>query len=422
MRMRKKIALVVVALLITAPLHAQGKRFWVLNPAGEMVEYDPGTFAVKQKVKLPPEAAKSAAAVSVNRNGQILFAPAISLPLSESDAASPHRVWIWNGRAAAFVDQSVKQQSEERGSNQAVSESLAVPYLSADGNHLFWFGHESRRLEREGVDLSTTNNFELWQTDLEGKTREDLISAKLPECRCTTGSCEETCPSFVVWAPEGGILNFLLVTQFVTGQSTPAYKATVRYQADGGKWSPNALPDPLQRVLDASVNGSLIVEAIPDTGCCGWSNQSNDQTLLVSEGKARTVFDEQAAYKNADYDVSFYTANARLSPDASRVAVTIAATAQSNKPIQLSQQGDANPEEAQRIRKSLLDLPGIETKTLDDTPRRINFLPHAVLVGWINDKELLIIENRLLVAYNPGTGARRKSPVRVEDASRVFLP
>lgn len=420
--MRNKLLLIVVLVVAVAPLFGQSKHLWVLQPTGEMVEYDPGTFAVKQRVKLPPEAAKSASAISVNRFGQILFAPAISLPLSESDVSNPHKVWVWKGRAAALVDQPVQHESEDRGSNQAVSESMAVPYLSADGNHLFWFMHESRRLEREGIDLSTNNSFQLWQTDLEGKVREDLTSAKLPECRCTTGSCEETCPSFVVWAPEGGVRSFLLVTQFVAGESTPAYKATTRYQLEGGKWMPNALPDPLRRVLDASANGTVVVEAIPDTGCCGWSNQSNDQTLLVAEGKTRTVFDEQATYKNADYDVSFYTANARLCPDGSRIAVTIAATAQSNKPIQLSQQGDANPEEAQRIRKALLDLPGVETKTVDDTPHRVSFLPHAVLVGWISDRELLIIENHLLAAYNPSTGTRRKSTVRVEDATHVFLP
>ena len=55
------------------------------------------------------------------------------------------------------------------------------------------------------------------------------------------------------------------------------------------------------------------------------------------------------------------------------------------------------------------------------TPRRVAFLPHATLVGWISEKEILIVEDHLLVAYNVATGARRKSSVRVEDAGRVFL-
>jgi len=420
-RMSKNIRHLVALLLVVTPLYAQSKRLWVLQSAGEMVEYDPATFIPKQRTKLPDEAAKSPASLSVNRQGQILFAPTIPLPLSDADTASPRKVWFWNGHASLSIDQNLEHKEEERGSNQAVTELIPVPYLSADGTHLLWFANEARRLEREGLDLSTTNSFQAWQTDLESKAREEITSSKLPDCRCPTGSCEESCPSFAVWAPDGGVENFFLTTQFIAGQTTTSYKASTRYQQQGGKWTPIAFPDPLQRVLDASPGGSVIVEAIPDTGCCGWSNQSNDQTLIVTDSKTRIVFDEQATYKNADYDVSFYTANARLSPDASSIAMTIVATAPSNKPIQLSEQGQANPEESQSIRKALLDLPAVEIKTIDDAPRRLAFLPHAALIGWLNDKELLIVENHLLVAYNVATGARRKSPIRVEDTAHVFL-
>jgi len=58
---------------------------------------------------------------------------------------------------------------------------------------------------------------------------------------------------------------------------------------------------------------------------------------------------------------------------------------------------------------------------VEDTPRRLAFVPHATLVGWISEKELLIIEDHALAAYNVETGARRKSTVRVEDAAQVFL-
>ncbi len=37
------------------------------------------------------------------------------------------------------------------------------------------------------------------------------------------------------------------------------------------------------------------------------------------------------------------------------------------------------------------------------------------------DKEILIVEGHLLVAYNVATGTRRKSNIRVEDAALVFL-
>jgi hypothetical protein len=58
---------------------------------------------------------------------------------------------------------------------------------------------------------------------------------------------------------------------------------------------------------------------------------------------------------------------------------------------------------------------------MDETPRRVAYVPHATLVGWMNEKEILIVEDHVLVVYTLGTGARRKSGVRVEDSGRVFL-
>jgi hypothetical protein len=192
------------------------------------------------------------------------------------------------------------------------------------------------------------------------------------------------------------------------------------YQESADKWTERPIDPPLRRVLDAA-SGDAILEAIPDTGCCGWENQSDDQTLLHLHGKKLTVFDELAAYNNPDYDVSFYTENGKLSPSLASVAFTIVATAQTNTPIQLAEQGQANPEESQRIRKALLDLPAVEVKSVDDSPRRIAFIPHATLVGWISEKEILIVEGRMLIAYNVVSGARRKSNIRVDDAEHVFL-
>jgi hypothetical protein len=417
----RKILFVVAGVLLTTPLLAQAKRLWVLRAPGEMVEYDPATFAVKQTVKVPAAAVQSPGAISVNRLGQILYAPAVSLPLAEEDAASPHKVWIWDGHNATTLDQGVNREASTTGSNQAIAEAASVANLSADGAHLFWFANQARRLQREEVDLSTITTWQAWRTDLHGAAREDIAASKFPDCRCPTGSCEESCPYAVFWIPETGVEKFFLMTQFVAGQTAPVYKASSRYQAEAGTWTSNPLAEPLQRVLDDASDGNTIVEAIPDTGCCGWSNQSDDQTLVVSHGKKITVFDELATYKNADYDVSFYTSNVRLSPQLGSIAMTIVSTAEANKPIQLAEQGQANPEESQRIRKALIELPAIEVKSVEDVPRRIAFVPHAVLVGWIGEKEILIVEDHVLAAYNVETGARRKSSVRVEDAAHVFL-
>jgi hypothetical protein len=419
--MRKILQVLISFILMALPLVAQAKRLWVLRSTGEMVEYDPATFAAKQTVKLPAEAGRVPASVDVNHLGQILFAPTVSLPLSEGDVAAPHKIWIWNGQAAAGIDIGITRKQEAIGSNQAVTDVVPAAYLSADGAYLYWFANEARRLQREDVDLSIRITWKAWRTDLGGGGREELTSTKFPDCTCTTGSCEESCPVGVVWVPDDGVGKFFWLTQFVAGQTSAIYKASTKYDEDGGKCTAKNLADPLQRVLDASSAGDSIVEAIPDTGCCGWSNQSNDQTFVVTNGNKIAVFDEQATYKNQDYDVSFLTSNAYLSPDASRIAMTVTATAQPNKPIQLAEQGQANPEESQRIRKALTELPAMVVKSVEDIPKQIAFVPHATLVGWINDKEILMVEDHLLMVYNVGSGARRKSSVRVEDAGHVFL-
>jgi hypothetical protein len=415
-----RIAFIWLAVSLSLPVAAQSKRLWVLKASGDLVEYDLTTFATKQTVKLPPEAAKTPAGVLVNRLGQVLFETAVTLPLSTEESA-PHKVWIWNGRTASTLDQGIVRKSEETGSNQAITELAPIAFLSGDGTHLFWFANQARRLQREDVDLSTENSWQAWQTDLKGDGREEIASAKLPDCRCTTGTCEESCPNGIVWVPENALDKFFLVTQVVAGQTNPAYKESIRYRLDGGKWPPSALPEPLQKVLDANDDGSVTVDAIPDTGCCGWTNQSDDQTLAHVGGKIRTVFDERIAYKNPDYDVSFYTANAKLSPEGGYVATTITATAKVNQPIQLADGGQANPGESNSIRKALAELPTVEVTSAKEIPGKVAFLPHAMLIGWINERELLIVENHLLVVYNVVSKARKKTVVRVDDPARVFL-
>ncbi len=418
--MRKLIPTFCVILSLAASLAAQSKRLWVLRAPGEMVEYDSATFTAKKTVKVPAEAVASVQDFSANHLGQMLFASPVSLPLAEGDLEAERKVWFWDGHSATTLARDVSRTTATTGSNLAITESATVPFLSADGTHLYWFSNQARRLQRDGVDLSTKTTWSSWQTDLPGAGRQDVASIALPDCSCPTGGCEETCPYGEVWIPADGVGKFFLLTQFVSGKNQPIYKASSLYENSGGKWTATPLDPPLRRVLDAA-NARAILESVPDAGCCGWENQSDDQALLHLQGKTLIVFDELAAYKNPDYDVSFYTVNGKLSPDLGSVALTIVATAQPNKPIQLAEQGQANPEESQRIRKALLDLPAVEVKSVEESPRRIAFLPHATLVGWISAKEILIVEGHLLVAYNVASGTRRKSNVRVDDAAHVFL-
>lgn len=421
---RRLIRLTSLFLLLPIPLAAQERRLWVLRAPGEITEYDAQTFAAKQAIKVPEEAVTAPQSLSVNHLGQMLFVPAISLPLDEGDLADARKVWFWDGQRAIALDRDANRATGTAGSNLSITESVPVPFLAADGAHLVWFSNLARRLQRDGVDLSTTNHWSAWQTDLAGQHRRDLASLAMPDCSCPTGSCEETCPYAQVWAPGEGVGTFFLLTQFIAGKDQSTYKSTSLYQETSGKWNSTEVNPPLRRVLDAP-SADEILEAIPDTGCCGWANLSDDQTVLHLLSKTVTIFDERKEYKNPDYDVSFYTANGRLSPGSDAVAFTIVATSGPNQPIQLSEEGQGNPQESERIRKALLELPAIEIVKLNlngaEQPQRMEFLPHATLVGWLTDKEILIVEDHLLAAYNVVTRERRKTTIRVEDAAHVFL-
>ncbi|MFZ0319096.1 MAG: hypothetical protein WAL56_08220 [Candidatus Sulfotelmatobacter sp.] len=418
--MGKLIAITVLVFFLTFSAAAQNKRLWVLRAPGEVVEYDIATFAEKKTVKVPQEAAAAPSRFFINHLGQMLFAPLVVLPLADDDIAADRKVWLWDGHAPTTLTRDVSHSTSKMGSNLAITESAPEPFLSEDGAHIYWFSNEARRLQRDGVDLSVKVTWTARWTDLSGGGREDLASTTLPDCSCPMGACEESCPFAEVWVPKEGVGGFFLATLFVQGQTQTIYKSTSVYEESAGKWTATPVNPPLRRMLDAA-NASAILEAIPDTGCCGWSNESDDQTLLRLRGKTLTMFDELADYKNPDYDVSFYTENGKISPGVGAVAFTIVATAKPNTPIQLAEQGQPNPEESQRIRKALLELPAVEIRSVEESLRRIAFLPHTTLVGWISDKEILVVEDHLLATYNVDRGIRRKSNIHVEDFEHVFL-
>ena len=399
---------------------AQSRTIWVLKQPDTIVAYDPATFVPKQQVKVPEDVLKAARVLQISRTGQMLFAPNTDDP-SPDVGKNGDRFWFWDGHAASMLGREIMRISGRSGSNQKVTESSPWPFLSADGSHLFWFSNDFNKLVRDNVELSVTTNFRSWRSGLAGKEKDDLTSIEFPECRCTTGSCSETCPEIRFWVPDEGVGDYFVTTRLIPGQTETKYLSSTLYEQSGTAWAPKDLAQPLQRVLDMAEHGSIIVSAVLDTGCCGWENQSDDQTLLFSYGKKITLFDERDQYKNPDYDVSFYTENAKLSPAAGSVAMTIEGSAKSNAPIQLAEQGQANPAESQHIRKSLADLPAVQVVTTEEPVKRTAFLPHAELVGWLSEKEILIVENHFLVAYDTATGTRKRSTIKVSDPTFAFV-
>ena len=407
-------------LSVGAIAFGQGPRLWVLTAPNSIIEYDPATFASKQTIPVPNDVLKSPRIFQVNHQGQMLFAPNSEDP-SPDVGKGGEKFWFWDGHAAQLLGRETIRIASQAGSNQKVTESSPWPFLSADGVHLFWFTNQYNRLQRENVELSVSTTFRAWQSDTIGRQKQDLATFDFAECRCPTGACSETCPEARFWVPEKGVEDYFILTRLIEGPTETKYLSSTLYQQAPAAWSATDLPQPLQRVLDTAGHGATVVTAVLDTGCCGWENQSDDQTLLLRDGKSVVLFDERAKYNNPDYDVSFFTENARLSPELTHVAMTIEASAKSSAPIQLSEQGQANPAESLRIRKALTELPAVEVLTAADPAKRSAVVPHAYFVGWLNEKEILLVESHLLVAYNIVTGSRRRSTIKVADPELVFV-
>jgi len=419
-----RIALFLVGL--ASPLNAQTqKRLWVLEQPDRIAEYDLNTFAPKQSLSLPPEILRHPENLAINNKGEMLFASK-----RYEVAFSPEqnsKLWFWNGHTSTLLDRGLLRIRTSVGPNFSVVEAIPQPFLSVDGAHLLWFANVFKRLEQKNeesesaMDVWVTTIFRAWQTDLAGGGKEQVAAFQFPTCKCTTGSCEESCPEASFWVPDEGVIDFFIVTHWIPGQLGPDYQSSFLYQKSGGKWSEKKLPHPMDPMLDAANGGAIIIEANADAGCCGWVNESDDQTLLTGDGKTTVLFDERERFHNADYDVSFYTPIGKLAPKLDFIALEIASTARAGDEIRLSSDGKPNAGELAQIQQALADLPAVEVLSLEQPPKRTTRLPHASLVGWLNDNEILVIEDQQLVAFNISTGSKRRSEIKVPKWSYVFL-
>src|ERR1700691_3093881 len=107
--MQKLILIVCLLFTFAFPIAAQNKRIWVLRAPGEAAEYDPATFAEKLAVKIPAEALASPMDLQINAVGQMLFAPAVALPLAEGDLATEKKIWFWNGHSAIALTRDISR-------------------------------------------------------------------------------------------------------------------------------------------------------------------------------------------------------------------------------------------------------------------------------------------------------------------------
>jgi hypothetical protein len=416
---------VLVAACLAVPARAQSpKRLLVLQEPDQIVEYDINTSAVVRALTVPRRLVEHPEYLSVNAAGQLLFLPPKGAQWAAGEmATAADRAWFWDGRKATEWKLEGPKTPGSSAGKPTVTETARQWFLSAGGESLFWIEQRFEKIVDEpGAERSVRATARVWRTDLAGNRLEDAATFSSPGwCECTTGVCSESCPEWSFWAPDGVVDDFFLATRTTQGQVDLTYHDSVLYQRSGSRWSAKKLPQPVEVPLAGAEKGEVLVAAVPDGGCCGWENEGNDQMLLLRSGKSAVLYDETRRYANRNYDVSFYTSDARLSPGNALVAYTIVSTARAGGEIRLSDAGKENAEELARVRKAIADLPSVEIVQPGISPRPAASIPHAALVGWVSDRELLVAQDGRLVVYDARGSKRKETAIRVRSAADAFV-
>lgn len=381
---------------------------WVIQPPGEIVSYDPATFARTGGLRLPAVAVEHPERLTINRRGQMLAS------LAEGGA------WLWDGAAPRTLvgGPAIPHPESAPGADTATTREWL---LGADGS-LFVVEHRYRTRRARGPSQDTVETrVRIDRTSLDGRPLGSVLDFAFDPCACATGVCSETCPAAQTWAPGGVVDGWFFLTHWVEGQLESSYGPSFLCRTDGRGWSLRKVRAVGEAFLDAVDRGSLWVESVGDGGCCGWDNVGSDRTVVASPETSTVLFDEWSRYGNPDYDVSFFVGSARIAPDHRRVALEFRAGARAGDSLRLSDQGRADSPELASIQRSLAELPVVEVHTLGSRADPALRLTHAELVGWSGRRELLVVERGRLVGVDVRTGRRRQSGIAVRTAADAFL-
>ncbi len=407
-----------------------GKHLFVLQKTrAALVEYALTDFHELRSIKLPDEAFnevfKPHGEINVNGSGQVLM----SL-YPPHQGLQPLEYWFGDGQKSQVMP---PEASLHRDDYDQDGYGLPRPLLSADGKSLFWFETAMkvrRRIDRGGYTVPEVEAvFQVQQSNLKEGKKIPIIKNILPPCICETGVCTESCAVGQLWSPSGIVDDFFFVTYWIPGQLGSTYQSTYLFQKDQDKWAGKRLEPPCEVILDARDNGTMLVDAVPDGGCCGWVNESSDLTYVRRHGRRTEIFDEGRKYDNSAYDVSFFSANAHLSPDLSMVAHTIASSmAADTKADQfrfsssVEQNRKMRPEEVSRLKGMINRHPVVEILVLGASVRRLAEIEKATLIGWLNEREVLIFREKKLAVVNVHDGKLMSIlPITAETAENVFL-
>jgi hypothetical protein len=387
---------------------------WVLEPDNKLAAYDAADFRHWGTLALPPEAKGLSESIAISRQGAVLATDPFgkNISLRRFWQSDPHLGWSLVG--------GTDDKIPAPGGGYLITSAIPQVHFTSDPERLFWFEDRKRILNRGDLDISVTTVFLAWTTNRHGEDVQQVAEVPYPKCACDTGACEETCPETQVWAPEAGITDFFFVTRRVQGQVGMHFQGTDLYRLQNGRWVSQKLPAPVEQFADMADHGNVFIAIVGDSGCCGWVNESDDQALLFRNGQSTVIYDERERFHNDNYDVSFFTSRARLSPDGSRFAYTLAATAPPDAEIRLSDSGKEHPEELQRIKKALSELPRVEVLAVAEPKKVVVGLP-GELVDWLDGKRILIVQDRELVVLDVDSGAKALTGIKASGPLQAFV-
>jgi hypothetical protein len=393
------------------------KIIWIVGAGGTLSAYDTTDFRLwnESDFKLPYSLQGHPENISaISKSGLVFYIDA------------DRRPQIWNLRSAselALPPEVAADKAAPATGNGIVT--IAEPpqvYPSADGQRLFWFQNRMSVQRREGQgDISRTGEFLAWTTDVDGRNARRLAQIPFAPCKCETAVCEETCPEISAWTPPSGVSDFFYLSRFIQGQLSEQDVETDLYQATNGSWKVTRLPKAVHAFLDARDQGNAYIGTIPDAGCCGWENESDNQTYLASKGLQTTFFDEFSRFHNQDYDVSFLTSNARFSPDGAEIAYTITSIFMPGQPIRIADSGTEKPEELRQIQKVLTSLPMVEVVALDNLSSPLVRLANAQLIGWLDARLLLVWQDGQLLILETTTRQLTEIGLKASKPADVFI-
>jgi hypothetical protein len=406
------LSLVVAAALCraTPALALPDVTLWVIQPPGELVAFDLSDFTRIGGVRIPPAAFNDPQKIAINGHGQFLV------------QLDDEHLWLWDGASNHTLPAVARKPTAH------VPAQLRQWLLGDDGKSLFVLEGAAKSPEEAIADTAPTPLI-VRETDLSQRPRRVVFSRWTRPCEITDEpGTDDPCPAPIIWAPGGVVKNHFLLVHWEPDSSEPGQEGLplgsshrVRYQRSRGEWQAVELDQWVDAPpLDANADGSLSIEAPGDESNYGVNEVSN-QVIWRSTDTSRVVFDEWSSLHNEGYAVNFLIADAHIAPNGHRVAYTVRASASATDSIAASEDGHPDPSQLPMIRSAVEDAPWVEVIERHPGSVRPVRLPHAEMVGWASDSEIVVIERGRVVAIDVATLRRRRSDIRVRTVGDAFV-